>query len=393
LALSSGIRSLASAGFPAISAAALVGLATALVNPFLPLFLIHDIRAGAVRLGIFLVLSALSSMIVATALGTASDVNVAHRRFIIGGGIAGCLGYGVFAVSRSYWFLLLISASLGAISSSVIPQIFSYARQEIDSTHPQAASLAISGLRMWVSIAWVVGPPIGALLLAAAGFPGLFALVCLAYGLIVLLAASGMKESFSAGFQNQAEVNRRRPSMQVAVVILAMTALQTAASLSTVTLPLLVTADLGAGVSSVGLVAGLCAALEIPLMVVLGIWATRTSPSYAIRAGAMLGIVYFVAAARVENVWQIAAVQVLQAAFIAAVMGVGISFFQDTMPHRMGYATTLYTNSSKISAMLAGGAIAAAQLIGYRAMFDLSAALSAAGLLLLPRPASRTGQG
>jgi SET family sugar efflux transporter-like MFS transporter len=75
--------------------------------------------------------------------------------------------------------------------------------------------------------------------------------------------------------------------------------------------------------------------------------------------------------------------QVLNALFIAAVSGLGISYMQDMLPHHPGRATTLFTNSFPLGAMLAGPLFGVAQHFDYRLAYWLCTALCAAGLLLL----------
>jgi SET family sugar efflux transporter-like MFS transporter len=77
------------------------------------------------------------------------------------------------------------------------------------------------------------------------------------------------------------------------------------------------------------------------------------------------------------------AAQVLHAVVISAVMGVGISYFQDLAPDRPGYASTLYTNTNKTSAMLAGPLLGLAQHLGYRSAYGMGLAMSVLGLALL----------
>ena len=65
-------------------------------------------------------------------------------------------------------------------------------------------------------------------------------------------------------------------------------------------------------------------------------------------------MVYYAVAAGAAGVWHMAVAQVLNACFISAVMGLGISYFQDLLPAYPGQATTMFTNTNRISAMLAG---------------------------------------
>ncbi|MFI2710902.1 MFS transporter [Micromonospora sp. NPDC018662] len=75
--------------------------------------------------------------------------------------------------------------------------------------------------------------------------------------------------------------------------------------------------------------------------------------------------------------------QPVNALFIAAVSGVGISYVQDLLPGQPGRATTLFTNTFPIGAMLAGPLLGLAAQIGFRWAYVMAAALCAAGTLVL----------
>jgi SET family sugar efflux transporter-like MFS transporter len=169
--------------------------------------------------------------------------------------------------------------------------------------------------------------------------------------------------------------------------------LQCAGTLGVMSMPLFV-GELHADVSDAGLILGLCAALEIPLMLLFGALAARRSLRNLVLLGAGLGIAYFAAMTVSTQVWHVAAAQLLNACFIAAVTGLGMSYFQDLMPTRLGRATTMFSNSYRISAMLAGLVFGAVQVAGYRSSYLLGACLCAAGLILLalirPTPPAAT---
>jgi MFS transporter, SET family, sugar efflux transporter len=95
------------------------------------------------------------------------------------------------------------------------------------------------------------------------------------------------------------------------------------------------------------------------------------------------GAAYYAVVAASAVAWQVAAAQFLAATFVAATMAIGISFFQDLAPGRTGVATSLYSNTSKVSSMLAGPLLGLALHFGYREAFIACAVFCAAGAALL----------
>nr|WP_258545293.1 MFS transporter [Micromonospora provocatoris] len=156
-------------------------------------------------------------------------------------------------------------------------------------------------------------------------------------------------------------------------------------------LPLFIDAELNDDPSRAGLVLGLCAALEIPLMLGLGALTARVRLRPLILVGGACGVAYYATAATAPGVAVLLLAQPVNALFIAAVSGVGIAYVQDLLPGEPGRATTLFTNTFPIGAMLAGPLLGLSAQVGYRWAYGMSTALCAAGLLvlLLTRPHAR----
>ncbi len=163
----------------------------------------------------------------------------------------------------------------------------------------------------------------------------------------------------------------------------AFTVLQAPLTLAVQVLPLFVGTDLHGDVADAGIILGLCAALEIPLMLALGAVTTRIPVRLVVLVGGACGVVYYALAMVASAVWQLVVAQLVDAVFIAAVAGLGISYMQDMLPRHPGRATTLFTNALPIGAVLAGPLFGLAQQFGYRLAYACCAALCAVGVLTL----------
>ncbi|MGM1065663.1 sugar efflux transporter [Saccharothrix sp. Mg75] len=362
----------------------LVGIGYALVSPFMALFLVKELHAGPVAVGAFLLVGALVSLVVSTLVGRLSDTRDIRRAVMLVATACGAAAWALHAVLRDYWLLLAVSVTLSALASTFIPQMFAYARQLVDRSRSTKGAFAISGLRTTQSIAWVGGPPLGALLMTAVGFTGLFAATAAVYllaAVAVLLWLPRLGPAPAAG----ADAVDHRPGGRTGFVLpsAAFVLLQGATAVGVAAMPLFVTEDLGGTAGDAGLVLGLCAALEIPLMLGFGALATRFDHRVLVLAGGALALAYYSVVLLAQATWQVMAAQALHAVVIAAVMGVGISYFQDLAPDRPGYATTLYTNTAKISAMTSGPLLGVAQHFGYRTAYGIGLVMSVLGLALL----------
>jgi MFS transporter, SET family, sugar efflux transporter len=368
---------------PLVSMSLLTGVGYALAGPFLSLFLIKEVHAGPVAVGAFLLVSALVSMLVSTLVGRLSDARAIRRTLLVAAGVSGAIGWVLFSVLRNYWLLLVVAVTFWAVSSSQIPQMYAYARQLLERSGSAKAPLAMSGLRMTMSIAWVGGPPLGALLIGGGGFTWLFGVSAAIYVLAVLVALTWLPE-LGPAVKPAHEVTRRSGfRREVVLAALAFVLLQGATTVGVTAMPLFVTESLGGTTRDAGLVLGLCAALEIPLMLGFGALALRVNHRVLVLSGGVVALAYYSIMLMTQATWQVMAAQVLHAVVISAVMGVGISYFQDLAPDRPGYASTLFTNTYKTSAMLTGPLVGLAQHLGYRTAYGMGLVMSVVGVALL----------
>jgi MFS transporter, SET family, sugar efflux transporter len=373
-----------------------VGISTAVVEPFRSLFLSTAVRADPVQLTVFLIVTPLAGVIASTLIGRLSDRRAIRRGLLIGTSVAGLIGMGLTAFVRDYWFLLALTATATALAGALFPQTFAYARQLLAHKGSNPA-MGISTLRTVFSLAWVAGPPLAAVLLDAGGFAYIFGTAAAMYATAALVAIFWLDKLDTPTAPTDSPDDEPLPDLAGTPAASRSTLLLTAAAFTILVcpltlcvqaLPLFISTDLGGDATDAGLILGLCAALEIPLMLGLGILATRIRVRALVLAGACCGVAYHALAAVASTIWVLAAAQILNAVFIAAVAGLGITYMQDMLPLQPGRATTLFTNSFPIGAILAGPLFGLAQHLGYRSAYVVGAALCSAGLLalLITRP-------
>jgi SET family sugar efflux transporter-like MFS transporter len=364
-----------------------VGTSTAVVFPFLALFLSTAVHADPLRVTVFLVVAPLAGVLVSTLIGRVSDRYPIRRKVLIGASLAGATGAAVTAFVRDYWILLALTVTVTALAGSLFPQSFAYARQVFERDKPGQAAIGISTMRTVFSLAWVGGPPLATVLLDIGGFRLVYCVSATVYALAALVVALGLKEVGAPGPVSStpaATPEADRPSARVLLTTAAaFVLLQIPLTLGVQAMPLFISNDLHHRPSLAGIVLGLCAALEIPLMLGLGVLTTRYRLRNLVLAGAACGVVYYAIALITPSVWILAAAQLVNALFICAVSGLGISYMQDLLPGQPGRATTMFTNTFPIGATVAGPLLGLSSHFGYRLAYATAMALCAAGLLLL----------
>ncbi len=371
-----------------------IGLSTALSFPFLSLFLTSAVHAGPIELSLFLLAQPLAGVVVSTVLGRLSDGRVARRRVLVVCAAAGCVSAALFSVLRNYWPLLVLACTVTAIGGALLPQSFGYARAVLAS-EPTAPKIT-STLRTFFSLSWVAGPPLASLLLNAGGFATLYVCSAALYGAVLFTALRWLGELPVAKPVSPVEqVDASPPGGGAArslwITLLALVLLMSAMSLNVQALPLLVRHNLHAGVGSAGVILGICAALEIPVMLGFGVLSTRIPLVRLVLLGPLFGIAYFTVASVVGEVWELGAAQLLNACFVGVIQGLAISYVQEFLPLQPGRASTLYSNTFACGMILASPLLGIGARFGYRVTFSAAIGLVGAGLILLMagRPAKR----
>ncbi|MCA2216641.1 sugar efflux transporter [Jidongwangia harbinensis] len=369
--------------FPLILGLLAVGLAFAMTMPFLSLFLSTEVHAGPARVTLFLVLAPLSGVVASIVMGRLSDRGPVRRRLMIIASLTGVVGCSASAVVRDYWILLGLAVTAIALAGTVFPQTLAYARQWLIRDAPDQAAMGTSTLRTVVSAAWVGGPPLAAFLVEAGGFRVVYGIAAALYAVAALVVIFRLDEvEVPAPGPEEAPLpasSRGTLWWTAAAFVL----LQAPLTLGAQAMPFLTAEKLGGDVGDAGLVLGLCAALEIPLILSLGLLSTRFPLRPMVLGGAVCGVLYYAVATAANGLGMLFAAQLLNALFIAAVSGLGISYVQDMLPQFPGRATTLFTNTFPIGAMLAGPLFGMAQRFDIRLAYGTSAALCLVGLAIL----------
>jgi SET family sugar efflux transporter-like MFS transporter len=363
-----------------------VGIASAIVTPFLSLFLSTAVHADPVRLTAYLVAVPVAAVAVSSVVARLSDRRPVRRQILLVAATASLVNAVLFAMVREYWVLLGLAVTVSAVGGTLFPQSFAYAREVMRRDDPDRAAVAISSLRTVFAIAWVAAPPLATLLLGAGGFTAVYGAAAAAYAVAVAVALLLLKDlpkaqPASPGRQPKQGVDA--PPSLMWLTAAGFTLLQCVGLVGVQAMALFVTQDLHGAVRDAGLVLGLCAALEIPLMLGFGALSTRVPLSRLILAGTAAGVGYYGLAAIADVSWHLGALQVLNAVFIASWNGLGVAYVQDMMPRHPGRATTMFTNTWPAGFVLAAPILGAAQHFGFRYAYAANVVLCLAGLLLL----------
>lgn len=356
----------------------LLGFGLSLAVPYLALYAVNRAGMTPLQLGVFLTVNAVSAVLVATLLGRWSDRLPNRKPILLLTLAAGTAAYALIAVTPNFAGLLLIGSLLLSLGAAAFPQVFSFARASLNGTPGELAERAMTLLRSVFSLSWVVGPGLGAALLGEDRYHAVFlaAAACFALAAAPLIRVPGRRPQPTPG-STPIAAPPAVPRALIAWGAAAFVLYGMSMHMGMAMFPLFVTKTLGGTAGEVGLLVGLCALLEIPVMLALVTWRRLPGVPVLIAAGMGLFVLHFALVVLAGGMAALIAAQVVRAVVLAILAGLGMTYFQTLMPGRFGAATTLYANTSSVGAMLSGitsGAVA--QAFGYRSVFLVCAALS-----------------
>ncbi len=375
-----------------------LGMAYSFVVPFMSLWGTEHVGMSHVGFGTFMTLTALSAIVLSTVLARWSDTHVPRRPMLILGSLGGILGYVGYAFVREPWILTVIGCIALGVSTVNFSQVFAHMREEFN--RPELAHLdapyLMSLLRISFSLAWTVGPAIGAWVMNQYGYRGIFLGAAGLYGLFllgVLLFVPHRSHPPAAHAAKRESVLQALTRKDILFSFTAFVLVFSAHSISLLNLPLMVKEDMGGTVANIGIIYGVAPFAEMPLMLWSGRAASRGHMMPLLRVGALATVAYFLAVSFVRTPQQIYPMQILSAVSIAILTNVTIPFYQELLPTQPGLATTIYSNSFSAGSLV--GYFAFGLLVGvcgHRGLFYVCAGLSLITFVILifyrhrPRP-------
>ncbi|WP_340007315.1 sugar efflux transporter [Paenibacillus sp. FSL K6-0276] len=365
----------------------LQGMGISLSAPFLSIYFTEQLGVSVGMFGIFLATTLIAGIWISTLIGRRSDLGLNRKNIYLVATLCNALAYSGYLLIQDFTILFIYMIVFTALGAPGMPQLFAIAREAVNKSDFTDTAFANSTLRSAFSLGFITGPLIGTLLIAAVGFKGIFSGtigVFLLVALLVFLFLKSNTELKTSNTEVKVKTFRLSQNRNILLPFLILILMYVAHWTSSINTALFITNNLGGTTSDVGLVSSICAALEIPFMIMLGLLSAKYSNRILMMCGAILGGAYYLVVILSGEMWQMLAAQILLAVFVAVISAIGISYIQDLLPSMPGYASTLYSNSSTIGRLigsLVGGGLAS--IVGYRYSFILCFILIIISLFML----------
>ncbi len=369
---------------PAACAVFFVVLSQATAFSFVVLFAVQSAKLSPIELGVFLTASSLTGIVASTVLGRRFDRHPGATELLIVLGL-GILGTALLATTRDFVWLVLIAAGPMGIGSAAFTLLFALAKRQLDAVDANVAERGVAALRMTSSLGWAIGPALGAILVSAWGYEGVFlgGALCAAVALATVLLF-GIWRLPPGTVPVMAVEHFEVPKGLAALVVGSIALFHMAMFMGSIALSITVVEQLGGHEPDVGLMFSLCAAIEVVVMGAFVVWPTRGSRQRWLILGFALFVLYFLVLAAFPSLAVAYWAQILRAVAIGVVSVVGMLYLQSLMPTRVGLASALFGNAISVGAVLSGVLTGPwASAFGYASTFGFCAALSVLGGLLL----------
>jgi SET family sugar efflux transporter-like MFS transporter len=388
---------------PLAGAIGTYGLTMAFQLPTMSLFLADDVHAAPLLIGLFYVIRGVMSIGVSQGTGRLSD-RLRDRRLMLGlSGAAGVAAGLCFALVRDY--VVLVTVGLGALSISMVPfsQLFAYA-SEYATARGQAVTAFTTVMRSVFSAAWVVGPPLGLFIAARYGFGPLYLATAGLSLAMALIGRWGLRyvpvpqptavtpadEPASPAASPRRRLSSLALPPRLWLLLGAILAMGMANQAYGIDISLYVTKDLHLPTQLVGWMAGLTAAVEVPVMIAAGRVADRLGKGRVVLAAMAVATAVFCLLPLATSAAALLGLMVLNGTWGAIALSIPMIMVQEEGQGGAGAALSLYNSAFTISILLAGAITGVtASAVGYGGVLWVCAGLTTlAGVALAARVAA-----
>jgi predicted MFS family arabinose efflux permease len=363
--------------------------------PYLSIVGIREFGLSDQTLSLLLFLIALANLLYGVTVAVFSDLITDRKPLLMSVLVAGMIGFGLIYLVPDVRIFAVCAILLVPLSNSSYSLGFAVIRSLSNRLAASEARAINSVVRAIFSGSWILVPGLVGLWLAASpsmlGAWGFSALACLAGFLVILFVMPPMR------IEPQQHVERLSffASLKLATTpimltrVTSMSLVTGATRLIAIVQPLIMTGRAGGSLIDVGIVAGSCAALEIPFMLIWGSLLKRLTVLQALAIGSLIYTVFMALLSFATTPWHIYMLLVPNAFGVAAILSLPLSYFQDLWVERPGLGTSLNQMTAFFSAGISAVAFAiGAHVLGYSdtAWIGVCMALAGvAGLVLLER--------
>ncbi|MEV0647520.1 MFS transporter [Phytomonospora sp. NPDC050363] len=351
----------------------------------LPIYASQVIGARPAEVGAYFATISLTAIPITLVVGKYSD-RLASRRFLLTVvSIWVGLGFAVISLTGTFLQLLCVGLAFVSFQHIVNGQMLALAREICVLSGKEATSL-LANLRSGYSLGYVLGPVVLGAAIAVVDIHAVFIGFGVLYTVPIVVSMAligGGRRATTAATAHRSAPRLDRPLRLYLLggglaLVLSMPIIKTAY------LGLFVVDELNRPMNQMVLVFSVSPALELILMPLCALAAAQWGSRTVVLWGCVAAVASLAGTWLAEELWQIVAIQALDALVLASVVAVGVGLVQEMASNALGYATSVF-QVSRISGHLIGSSAAGlvAGAVGLRCSFGVAAIWVASGAILV----------
>ncbi len=328
----------------------LTGLVGAFIYPLMTYFLVDELKVEPMFIGVYMVTVTLSGLVISQFLGGLADKGTSARKLYVLANTGIICALVFYMTTDSFALVLFAGICFMSFGNASIPQMLTLSRQWANH-HTVDITQFNARIRAGISFAWMMGPPLAFALLASVGFIGSFGMAIFASILGVLFVWRMIPEQPVQVKAIQGESKEPAPwsfwFLSGAVVLGSM-----GNNMYTSSLPLYTINELGLPSYTPGVLMGVVAGVEIPVMLVSSWLCKYFSKQTLMNVAFVCGGMFYTGIFFAESFSVLLGLQLINAVFYGLFAGLGLTLLQEQLPTRIGFTAAVYSNGFKVGVMI-----------------------------------------
>ncbi|WP_158967248.1 sugar efflux transporter [Paraglaciecola sp. L3A3] len=360
----------------------LTGLVGAFINPLMSYFLVDSLDVPPIYIGLYTISLTISGIVISQWLGSLADKGTSSRKLYLLATAGTVLALVIYSNTQSFIVVLIAGVILMALGNATTPQMLTLGRQWAGNNTVNITQFN-ARIRACFSFAWMLGPPLGFMLVASVGFSGAFS-VAIFFGLLGMLFVTFFVPEQQIDESKQQSTKMQKAPLSFWYLGAAVVMGSTANTMYTSALPLYTLNELKLPSYTPGVLMGIVACIEIPVMLFTTRLSRWVNKKDLMIISFMFGLVFYIGIFNATLFWHFALLQLLNAVFYGLYAGIGLTLMQEQLPQRIGFTSAFYSNGIKIGLMFGStGAGFIAQFFSFKHTSVGSAIAAILGVICL----------
>lgn len=331
----------------------MTAISYAFILPIMTVYLVEGLNTPPLLIGLYTVGVSVVGIVAAQWLGRLADTGVSVKRLFLLAISSLMVAALAFSQLGTFWSVWLVGITFMALGNGSVPMLLTLIRRQITESDGSPTTVNAQ-MRAGVSLVWILGPAIAFMVIGRAGFDTVFQVAVLMAGLVLVASVLWMPDLGIAQPTGAHSSTRKKPPITLTLAALGGWLLMANAAhgLHITAMPLYLLRELNTSTDLPGLLLGLTAAVELPVMLMTPRWTARWGMIPVLAVGMGAAVLYYLGLYWVQHPTGLMALQLLNGLFFGIFVGLGLTVVQDHLAEHSGFASAFYTSALRTGSMV-----------------------------------------